>query len=440
MFWIDNKKMDDEEKEKKFLNRLSIGAIGVLFFAVISPLVFTRCDALGISPSNITDVYSGVNIMTPFIAIATVIVTFLAFYAQYKANVKLKEDAERQKKDLKRQQLERQFYEMLKIHKDNVNEIKWENWAIDTSPCNNLNDIDKGAIWNNKYSYHSIVGRKVFECHLIEYTFIAGSLISALGFLIKNEKIRLSFKMDNIDSAMKLAKIAYYIYMRGKDFIKNEIFDSSGKNDFFEKCDKNIDEIADCITGENSIRNMASNTMLLKNNFVFEHDPQGLVYYYLYFLLCFFKKNLTPYQFNPNLPTYRYLSGSNLFSGHYAELNHYYRHLYQMVKIIANYDGNIFDYDEKRKYLRMLRAQLTNDEQQLLFCNWLSGVEFGDDWENDKNHFFTEYRMIHNFRPNESIVFEKIDKNVLIKMVKDKNPTYDKYDGDPLFEFENFNV
>ena len=158
------------------------------------------------------------------------------------------------------------------------------------------------------------------------------------------------------------------------------------------------------------------------------------------FLLCFFKKNMMPYRFDPDLLSYRYLSGSNLFSGHYAELNHYYRHLYQMVKIIANYDGNIFDYDEKRKYLRMLRAQLTNDEQQLLFCNWLSGVEFGKDWENDKNHFFTEYRMIHNFRPNESIVFENIDKNILIKMIKDKNPAYDKYDGDPLFEFENFDM
>ena len=88
----------------------------------------------------------------------------------------------------------------------------------------------------------------------------------------------------------------------------------------------------------------------------------------------------------------------------------------------------------------MVRAQLTNDEEQLLFCNWLAGVEFGEDWENDKNHFFTEYRMIHNFRPNESIIFEKIDRNVLVKMIKDKNPTYNKYHGDPLFEFENFDM
>lgn len=377
------------------------------------------------------------NLMSPFIAILAAILTFMAFWVQFNANQEmLKNNA--------KQQLERQFYEMLKIHKDNVNEIKWENWAIASSSSNNLSNIKIGGIWNfalnNKYSYHSINGRQVFEYHLMEYTFIADSLMTALDLLKTNEGIKLSFKKGDIDFAMKLAKIAYYIYMRGKNFIKNGIFDSGTKNVFFEKCKKNIDEIKENIKKKKTIKSLVSNTSALNKLFVLDNDPQGLVYYYLYFLLCFFKKNMTPYQFNSNLPTYRYLSGSNLFSGHYAELNHYYRHLYQMVKIIANYDGNIFDYDEKRKYLRMLRAQLTNDEQQLLFCNWLSGVEFGEDWENEKNHFFTEYRMIHNFRPNESIVFENIDKNILIKMIKDKNPTYDKYDGDPLFEFENFDM
>ena len=375
--------------------------------------------------------------MSPFIAILAAILTFMAFWVQFNANQEMF-------KNNAKQQVERQFYEMLKIHKDNVNEITWENWAIASSSSNNLSNIKNGGIWNfalnNKYSYHSIKGRQVFELHLMEYTFIAGSLMTALGLLKTNEGIKQTLKKGDIDFAKALTKNAYYIYMRGKDFIKDGIFESSNKNVFFEKCDKNIDEVADYITEKNTIKSIASNTMLPKNNFAFGNDPQGLVYYYLYFLLCFFKKNMMPYRFDPDLLSYRYLSGSNLFSGHYAELNHYYRHLYQMVKIIANYDGNIFDYDEKRKYLRMLRAQLTNDEQQLLFCNWLSGVEFGKDWENDKNHFFTEYRMIHNFRPNESIVFENIDKNILIKMIKDNNPAYDKYDGDPLFEFENFDM
>ena len=225
------------------------------------------------------------NLMSPFIAILAAILTFMAFWVQFNANQEmLKNNA--------KQQVERQFYEMLKIHKDNVNEIKWENWAISSSSSNNLSNIKIGGIWNfalsNKYSYHSINGRQVFEYHLMEYTFIAGSLMTALGLLNTNEGIKQTPKNGGINFAKELTKNAYYIYMRGKDFIKDGIFESSNKNVFFEKCDKNIDEIAGYITKKSSIKKMASNTMLPKNNFAFDNDPQGLVYYYLYFLLCFF--------------------------------------------------------------------------------------------------------------------------------------------------------
>lgn len=57
--------------------------------------------------------------MNPFIGIAAVLVTGLAFYAQYKANVEFKKQIEFQK-------FENQFYEMLRLHKENVNEIEIE--------------------------------------------------------------------------------------------------------------------------------------------------------------------------------------------------------------------------------------------------------------------------------------------------------------------------
>lgn len=148
---------------------------------------------------------------------------------------------------------------------------------------------------------------------------------------------------------------------------------------------------------------------------------------------------MRPYEFNAKLPSAHYMRGVNLFCGHYTELNHYYRHLYQMVNIVANFDSQIMTYTEKRKYLRMLRAQLTNNEQHLLFCNWISGVDFGDNWENEKNHFFTEYRMIHNFKPEDSIIFENVNKDSIVKIVKEKNPKYNEYENDPLFEFEKYN-
>ena len=89
-----------------------------------------------------------------------------------------------------------------------------------------------------------------------------------------------------------------------------------------------------------------------------------------------------------------------------------------MVKIIANYKESIVKKEEKRKYLRMLRAQLTNFEQLMLFYNWLSG--YGCDWENEKNHFFTTFRMIHNIVIDDRIIFKNFgydDKKLFITSV-----------------------
>ncbi len=97
------------------------------------------------------------------------------------------------------------------------------------------------------------------------------------------------------------------------------------------------------------------------------------------------------------------------FSGHASRLGHYFRHLYLTVKSVANSEI-ITDYEERMKYLRILRAQLSNHEQILLFYNWLS--EYGNDWENDKHQFFTEYCMIHNLWHENLFQDTFIEENV----------------------------
>ncbi len=61
---------------------------------------------------------------------------------------------------------------------------------------------------------------------------------------------------------------------------------------------------------------------------------------------------------------------------------------------MAFQEETFLTYEEKIKYLRVLRAQLSNHEPIMIFYNWLSG--YGRHWEDDKNRFFTEYCMIHN--------------------------------------------
>lgn len=115
------------------------------------------------------------------------------------------------------------------------------------------------------------------------------------------------------------------------------------------------------------------------------------------------------------------------FSGHASRLGHYFRHLFLTVKVVVE-SQVIKNYDEKMKYLKILRAQLSNHEQMLLFYNWLSG--YGDAWENEKNQFFTEYRMIHNLWYDRLLKNEFIDEHVDVLR---KKPVTHK---DPIFEID----
>jgi uncharacterized membrane protein len=86
------------------------------------------------------------------------------------------------------------------------------------------------------------------------------------------------------------------------------------------------------------------------------------------------------------------------FQGHESRLGHYFRHLFQTVKyVVMQEDNGLIEYVETRQYLRVLRAQLSNSEQQLLYFNYICG--FGANWDKlgDKGYqFLTKYRMIHN--------------------------------------------
>jgi hypothetical protein len=77
---------------------------------------------------------------------------------------------------------------------------------------------------------------------------------------------------------------------------------------------------------------------------------------------------------------------------------HYFRHLFLLVKFVVK--RNDLSYEEKRDYLRIVRASLSTYEQVFLYYNWLADI--GKPWEEESengNKFFTDYRMIHNISP-----------------------------------------
>lgn len=62
----------------------------------------------------IGDTFGG--IVGPFVALVAALLTFLAFYIQYRAN-------ELQRRDLKIERFENKYFELIKLHKENVKEI-----------------------------------------------------------------------------------------------------------------------------------------------------------------------------------------------------------------------------------------------------------------------------------------------------------------------------
>lgn len=91
--------------------------------------------------------------------------------------------------------------------------------------------------------------------------------------------------------------------------------------------------------------------------------------------------------------------GNNMVCSHNVLLGHYYRHMFQMLKVVEN--ASFLDEKEKYRYAKQLRAQLNDDEQVLLYYNSLSDI--GKDWIdnlNQKNRkkmcLIARFRMIKN--------------------------------------------
>ncbi|RKS01676.1 putative phage abortive infection protein [Flavobacterium sp. 102] len=147
------------------------------------------------------------------------------------------------------------------------------------------------------------------------------------------------------------------------------------------------------------------------------------------------KKLVEPYILEGFLIHKQFVINYELIQGHSEKLSQYFRHLFLTVKFVANQDEDFISYEEKREYLRMLRAQLTNYEQVLMFYNWLSG--FGKEWENETNKFFTDYRMIHNVFGVFLIENEYIREKYENLKTKDYKKIQHKSDDD-LFESERW--
>lgn len=97
------------------------------------------------------------------------------------------------------------------------------------------------------------------------------------------------------------------------------------------------------------------------------------------------------------------------YGGHQFRFGHYFRHLFQTVKFIDN-DKYLTD-DEKYYYIKILRGQLSNYEQLMLFINSLS--QLGRTWEISKK----EKSRKENSKREDLITYYNLIKNIPIQYV-----------------------
>lgn len=338
-------------------------SIGFIVIALVAPIIFTRISFSGISfvdTGSIGDTIGG--LMNPFVSISAVLVTFLAFYIQYKAN---KQQLTNFRKELDLNKFENQYYEMLRLHKENVNEINISILSLEKEPDGALRKSD------------SIQGREVFQYFL--------------------EEMNVAYKIIKLAMPDRLPEeilvFAYRIFFLG---VENFLRGGEGSARWVN--------ILNTFNKLNSVGSKIRETSF--KEIVREKGS-----------------------YEPMLHL-----KNQLFIGRSAALAHYYRHLFHTVKFVTQQPESIASYEEKRNYLRILRSQLSSHEQVMLLYNWKS--DFGRNWENETNKFFSNYRMIHNINRDlilSDFKLENIFHDEIGNLRKEKGR-----DLDPMFEFEDW--
>jgi hypothetical protein len=258
-----------------------------------------------------------------------------------------------QKKSGEIQQIESKFFELIKLHRENVSEFE-----------------SKGK-----------VGRNVIVAIYDEFNALYNQLgtfyiDSFKKFQIDNNK---ELNKDDIRLKKEAAEITYNIIFYGvnsmvREEVKEKIKKIIGDDEYFNKSflsefNMNIIYIYDNIKEYNQNIDLEYNRNLMFNIQKQKREKQYLPY-----------------------------------DGHQSRLGHYFRHLFQAVKFINEQPEKLVDFDRKYLYIKTLRAQLSTHEQAILFYNSLTDLgapwELSDKITEENKKLITKYNFIKNLPKN----------------------------------------
>lgn len=362
-----------EGKSTKFIWIISILVALFLFFlpALLSQPIIWGMKFFDLSNSgNIGSAIGGIT--GPFIAFFASIITFYAFWVQFQSN-KAQTLQFKKSDDLdKINRFETKFYELLRIHRENVNEIS---------------KSYNGKIINQ--------GRNAFSSFYNEYKFCyykLDRLSSHNKNILNNDEIlNISFLVFYYGVGENTRQLLYDVLPKEKSHIIDSLISSLllYRNDWRRWIEEQLKIDAISNRGENPTILIPLNNRLNAIKVRIDNTDK----YFEYSL-----------KYKP-------------FGGHLSRLGHYYRHLYQMIKLIDEFDNKSIENKDlqinKSDYSKLVRAQISSDEQLLLFYNSLSII--GEGWL--RNNYIKKYNLLKNIPlPLANIgkspidVFGKIDE------------------------------
>lgn len=287
-------------------------------------------------------------------------------------------------RSFQKQQVESKFYEMVKYYRENISEMRFRNPFY-----------YKIADRENEEEF--VTGRRVVKTIFDQY--------KTATKLVKQEtskKALLDFSMVELDCLKHLK--AYH----GKSGIDTQI--KIKLNELYLQ-----NNLAYLITfwgvpHATTLELEDRLTKVLKDYLIDKSEREKLVKH----LISESRKLITVYECNKEKRKYSgglkkvdkpLLKCDNardkikFFGGHQYHLAHYFRHFFVSVKYIDKQPKWLISPSQKKEYVGLLRAQMSNYEQALLFINSLSVL--GENWEySGKYDFISKYDLIRNLPKN----------------------------------------
>lgn len=348
------------------------------------------------------------GVMGPFIALIAAILTFMAFWIQYRANEKQNAIAKKQLDIAQRQmdmaeEQERKY--AIERFENTLNQML-------NVYSRNSEEVNVGGLYG-KEAFEELAAELFFIYYMLDLKF--RNLLMKHQYETKDEKLQqvirntaVSIWDDRDKRKMFLTTLAYELFFYGTNVVT------------LEKAYHQRNEL------------LLAYELIEQFRKLYFHLHENVSYKSL------LKRLKLPKEDEPSAD--QYSASYQMAQGHNALLGHYYRQMLQIVKFVSEAPPKMFNEQQKYEYAKLLRSQLCDAEQILLYYNSLSvmGRAWNERHGTDDDDIQTwgyilRFRLIKNIPSN--FPFFGVTP---IEYHKEKIDKWKQMFGEDFFENETF--